>query len=56
MTPLHVAAETGGQLNIVKYLVGQRADVNIKDNKKVNKCDYMLWIVCLFFCLNCLCV
>ena len=52
MTPLHVVAETGGQLIIVNYLIDQRADINIKNNKRVNICEYMLWTVCLFFCLK----
>ena len=36
MTPLHIAAERGGRLNIVEYLVGKEADINITDNNKVN--------------------
>ena len=40
MTPLHVAAERGGRFNIVEYLVGKEADINIKDNNGVKKnCD-----------------
>ena len=31
MTPLHVAAEKGDRLDIVKYLIGKGADINIKD-------------------------
>ena len=31
MTPLHVAAEKGDRLNIVKYLIGKGANINIKD-------------------------
>ena len=39
MTPLHMAAERGGRLNIVEYLVGKKADINIKDNNGVKICD-----------------
>ena len=31
MTPLHVAAEKGDRLDIVEYLIGKGADINIKD-------------------------
>ena len=31
MTPLHVAAEKGDSLDLVKYLVGKGADINIED-------------------------
>ena len=33
-------------MNIVKYLVGKKADINIKDNNGVNICE---WTVYLFF-------
>ena len=36
MTPLHMAAERGGRLNIVEYLVGKEADINSKDHNGVN--------------------
>ena len=40
MTPLHVAAERGGRLNIVKYLVVKNADItNIQDNDGVKLCN-----------------
>ena len=38
MTPLHVAAERGGRLRIVEYLVKNGANINIQDSDKV--CDY----------------
>ena len=34
MTPLHVAAE-GARIRIVEYLVGEGADIDIQDHKKV---------------------
>ena len=37
MTPLHVAAEKGDRISIVKYLVDQKADINIKDDNEVSK-------------------
>ena len=37
MTPLHVAAEKGDRISIVKDLVDQRADINIKDDNGVSK-------------------
>lgn len=36
MTPLHMAVE-GKHLDTVKYLVGQGADTNVKDNYGVSK-------------------
>ena len=39
MVPLHLAAERG-HLDIVKYFVSQKADINIKDNNGVNICNY----------------
>ena len=38
MTPLHVAAERGGRLKIVEYLVEKGANINIQDGDTV--CDY----------------
>jgi len=35
MTPLHLAAE-GGHSKVVNYLLGQGADVNIRDHNGVN--------------------
>ena len=37
MTPLHVAAEKGDRISIVKYLVDNGADINIKDDNEVSK-------------------
>ena len=37
MTPLHVAAEKGDRISIVKYLVDNGADINIKDDDEVSK-------------------
>ena len=37
MTPLHMAAEKGDRLNIVKYLIGEEADINIKDYSGVSE-------------------
>ena len=37
MTPLHVAAEKGESLEIVKYLIDRGADINIKNNNGVNE-------------------
>ena len=37
MTPLHVAAQKGDRISIVKYLVDQKADINIEDNNGVSK-------------------
>ena len=31
MTPLHVAAETGGRSRIINYLVDRGANINIQD-------------------------
>ena len=39
MTPLHAAVERQ-RLEIVKYLVTEKADMNIKDNKGVNTMYY----------------
>ena len=36
MTPLHMAVE-GKHLDTVKYLVNQRADINVQDNIGVSK-------------------
>ena len=36
MTPLHVAAEKGDRLDIVKYLVDNGADINSKDDNGVS--------------------
>ena len=41
-----MAAETGGHLNIVEYLLGEEADVKIRDSNGVNICD---WTIYLFF-------
>ena len=40
MSPLHVAAERGGRLNIVEYLVKKEAKINIQDNNKVKLCNW----------------
>ena len=40
MSPLHVAAERGGRLNIVKYLVEKKANIDIQDNNEVNLCNW----------------
>ena len=37
MTPLHVAAEKGESLKIVKYLIDKGADIDSQNNNKVNK-------------------
>ena len=37
MTPLHVAAEKGESLEIVEYLIGRGADINIKNDNGVNE-------------------
>ena len=37
MTPLHVAAEKGDRLDIVKYLCEKGADINIKDQSGVSE-------------------
>ena len=37
MTPLHVAAEEGDHLEIVKYLLDKGADINVKDYSGVSK-------------------
>ena len=37
MTPLHVAAEKGDRLDIVQYLIGEGADINIKDSCGVSE-------------------
>ena len=37
MTPLHVAAEKGDRLDIVKYLISKGADINIKDDSGVSE-------------------
>ena len=37
MTPLHVVAEKGDRLDIVKYLLDKGADINIKDYNGVSK-------------------
>ena len=37
MTPLHVAAEKGESLDIVKYLIDKGADINIKDDNGVSE-------------------
>ena len=31
MTPLHMVADKGDRLDIVEYLVGKGADINIED-------------------------
>ena len=36
MTPLHVAAEKGDRISIVKYLVDKGAGINIKDDSGVS--------------------
>ena len=40
MSPLHVAAERGGRLNIVEYLVEKAANINIQDINEVNLCNW----------------
>lgn len=37
MTPLHVAAQKGDRISIVKYLLRKKADINIEDNNGVSK-------------------
>ena len=37
MTPLHVAAEKGESLEIVEYLIGGGADINIKNDNGVSE-------------------
>ena len=37
MTPLHVAAQRGDRISIVKYFLHQKADINIKDDNKVSE-------------------
>ena len=39
MTPLHCAAPHG-HMDIVRYLVEQGADLNIKDGNKVSEQEY----------------
>ena len=43
MTPLHIAVE-GKHLGTVKYLVGQRADTNIKDYNGVSTTTVLLTV------------
>ena len=37
MTPLHVVAEKGDRLDVVKYLLDKGADINIKDYNGVSE-------------------
>ena len=37
MTPLHAAVEKGESLDIVKYLIGKNADINITDENGVSE-------------------
>lgn len=37
MTPLHVAAQRGDRISIVKYFLDQKADINIKDDNRVSE-------------------
>ena len=39
MTPLHLAAE-GARINILEYLVDQKANTNLQDDNGVNICDH----------------
>ena len=53
MAPLHVAAETG-YFEIVEYLVGKKADINIQDKKGVIICNCpnnieLLWVWVLIY-------
>lgn len=43
MTPLHMAVE-GKDLGTVKYLVGQRADTDVKDSYGVSKETVLLTV------------
>ena len=49
MTPLHVAAEKGDRLDIVKYLCEEGADINIKDCSGVS--EIILLIEQSAFCI-----
>ena len=53
MTPLHVAAEKGDRLDIVKYLCEEGADINIKDCSGVSEIIVLIeWSAfCIVSCL-----
>ena len=42
MTPLHVAAEKGDRLDVVKYLLYKGADINIKDYSVVSETTLLI--------------
>ena len=47
LTALHMAAERG-YIEIVEYVVGKGADIDIQDEEKVIICDYIFhWLVSL---------
>ena len=48
MTPLHVAAKKGDRLDIVEYLIGKGANINIEDYSGVSGR--------LYYCLNTECL
>ena len=50
MTPLHVAAEKGECLDIVKYLISKGADINITDDSGVSETTLVIGQVCLVHC------
>ena len=54
MTPLHVAAEKGDRLEIVKYLISKEADINITDYNGVSETKLVVQqrVLYLFCCLN----
>ena len=51
MTPLHVAAEKGDRLDIVKYLISKEADINITDDNGVSETILLIEQMCLIHCL-----
>ena len=56
-TPMHMAAAKGRFENILGYLVGKDAGINIKDNNGVNACYYTInnkLVLLVKLSLNCL--
>ena len=50
MTPLHVAAEKRDCLDIVKYLLSKKADVNITDDSGVSETTLLIEQMRLVHC------